>query len=296
MGDVVTISILCFIFGSIVGSFLGVCAFRIPMGKYEPIRREIPQVEIPVSILSPRRSFCPRCMRQLAWHQMIPIVSWFMLRGRCSSCEAKIPFRYCAIELTSAVFAVFCYLRFGLTPTALVAFIVVGALIVITFIDIDYMIIPDVITYPGTIVGIAIGLASSFLPTNTVFPLDPPFVSSVTASLLGIASGSGPLLAIWWFYLVVRKREGLGLGDVKLLALLGALFGYECALITIFIGSVLGSVVGLALIACKRHSVSSYLSFGPYLVVAAIIYIFNFADLIVHINHKSQESIWRVLQ
>lgn len=296
MYEITTISSLCFIFGAIIGSFLGVCAFRIPMGKYEPVRENIPLIETPLSINSPKRSFCPYCQKQLLWYHVIPLISWIALKGRCAFCKHRIPARYYIVELVTATFATLCYLRFGLTPTAAVAFMIVCALIVITYIDIDYMIIPDVITYPGTFLGVALGAASSYLPSNTLVPLDRPFVSSLSQSLAGILAGAGSLLAIWWLYLVIRKREGLGLGDVKLLAFLGAFFGSQCSLITIFLGSVLGSVCGLLMIALRRHAFASYLSFGPYLVVAAIVYLFDFANLINHLRDPSFQTIWRALQ
>jgi leader peptidase (prepilin peptidase)/N-methyltransferase len=288
-----TVIALCFVFGSIIGSFLAVCAFRIPMGKYEPVRADIPELDGPLSPLYPRRSFCPRCRQQLKWHHTIPIVSWILLRGRCAFCRTPIPFRYFAIEILAGCVAILCYLRFGVTPTAAFAFLVVCALIVLACIDIDYMILPDVITYPGTLLGVLLGAASSYLPLGGFLPLEHPFTSSLVESLLGIALGAGSLYAAWWLYLVVRKREGLGLGDIKLLAMLGAIFGHECALITIFIGSVLGSVVGLALIALRRHAFSNYISFGPYLIVAAIIYIFDFANLIHHLQVPEDPTIWR---
>lgn len=296
MQDTTSISLLCFIFGAIIGSFLGVCIFRIPMGKYEPVRDTIPLVQTPLSVLSPRRSFCPHCLHQLRWYHVIPVISWLLLKGRCGFCRTRIPFRYCVIELVTATFATLCYLRFGPTPTAAAAFITVCALIVITYIDIDYMIIPNLITYPATCMGLVLGIASSYLPANAIVPLEYPFVTSLGESLLGILFGAGTLFAIWWFYLVVRKREGLGLGDVKLLAFLGACFGYECSIITIFLGSILGSVLGLLLIVFKRHSFSNYLSFGPYLVVAAIMYIFDFANLVHHLRDSGYETVWRVFQ
>ena len=287
---------LCFTIGAIIGSFLGVCVYRIPMGKYEPVREDLPLASCPVSILSPRRSFCPRCMNQLCWYHTIPIFSWIALRGRCAFCQAPISLRYCTIELITGLFAVLCFLRFGSSPTAIAAFVVVSALIVITYIDLDYMIIPNVITYPGTLLGICLGLLSSYALIPGLLPLEHPFTSSLADSIIGITAGAGFLLAVWWLYLVVRKREGLGLGDIKLLAMLGALFGYRCALMTIFLGSVFGSIIGISLIVCKRHSFSNYLSFGPYLVVAALIHIFNLSDLVRYLLDPSFPSIWHCLK
>lgn len=290
------LAVLCFLVGAIIGSFLGVCIYRIPMGKYEPAREGIRELAYPVSILSPARSFCPQCEAQLAWHQNIPLVSWLLLRGRCASCRAAIPLRYPLVELLTGAFAVCCYLRFGISISALFAFAVMSALMVITFIDIDYMIIPDVITYPGTAIGLALGAAASLLPMRGVFPLQFPFAQSLSESLLGIALGAGTLYLVWWLYLVIRRREGLGLGDIKLLAMLGALFGYQCSLATIFVGSVCGSLVGLLLVALRRHSYSMHLSFGPYLAFAATLYIFNFGNLIQYLRGATGETIWRALQ
>jgi leader peptidase (prepilin peptidase)/N-methyltransferase len=295
MTEIIAVSILCFGLGTIIGSFLGACSYRIPMGKYEPAREGIRELSHPVSIISPARSFCPQCEAQLAWHHNIPIFSWCMLRGRCASCSAAIPVRYLVIELLTGFFAVCCYLRFGANLSAVVAFAIVSALIVITFIDFDYMIIPNVITYPGTAAGLSLGIASSLITAGNLLPLQQPFTQSLWESLLGILFGAGTLYVVWWFYLVLRKREGLGLGDIKLLAMLGAFFGYQCSLATIFIGSVLGSIVGLALIVLRRHRYSMHISFGPYLAFAAALYIFNFANLIQYLRGEISNTVWRAI-
>jgi len=296
MSEIISVSIICFALGAIIGSFLSVCIYRIPMGKYEPAREGIRELSYPVSIASPKRSFCPHCEAVILWHQNVPVISWLILRGKCASCQAPIPFRYLLLELLTGAFAVCCYLRFGYSPTALCAFIAVSALIVITFIDFDYMIIPDLVTYPGTALGLILGALSSLLPANSIVPLAPPFTQSLTESLLGIALGAGTLYLVWWLYLIIRRREGLGLGDIKLLAMLGALFGYQCAVATIFVGSVLGSVVGLTLIALRRHQYSMHLSFGPYLALAATLYIFNFANLVQYARGTTTQTIWKMLQ
>lgn len=296
MESVITITILSFIIGAIIGSFLGVCAFRLPMGIYEPVRDSVPQLGDKITITTPPRSFCPSCMRQLRWFHTVPVLSWLALRGRCAFCSKPISIRYPLVELITGAFAALCYLRFGMALTAAVAFVVVSALVVITLIDIDYMIIPNKITYPGAIFGFALGAASSFLPKNSILPLAYPFTQSLADSIIGVILGGGTLYALWWFYIVVRKREGLGLGDVKLLTMLGAIFGYECAVLTIFLGSVFGSLAGIIMLLGKRHSFSSYLSFGPYLALAAILYIFNFMDLYKHLSNPATSTIWRAFQ
>lgn len=295
MVEVIVFSILCFMLGASTGSFLGLCAYRIPMGVYEPVREGIPETEGPLSITTPVRSFCPACRHQLSWLHIVPLFSWLLLGGKCGFCRTKIPFRYFTIELITAVLCTLCYLRFGLSLTALGAFVVVSALILITYIDIDYMIIPDLITYPGVALGLLLGAASSYLPLHGVLPLDRPFIQSLTESALGIIVGGGLPYLVWWFYIVVRKREGLGLGDIKLLAALGALFGYECALVTIFIGSVIGSIVGIGMVLCRKMGFASYLSFGPYLVIGALLYIFDFGNLAMFLRGEAPTTMWRML-
>ena len=283
-------------FGACTGSFLGLCAYRLPMGRYEPVREGIPTTDTPLSVSRPARSFCPVCKHQLHFLHIIPILSWLALRGRCAYCKTRVPARYTVIEILSGVFATLSYLRFGLTPTALAIFVVVSALILIAVIDLDYMIIPNVINYPGAALGILIGVLSSFAPLDGIIPLDRPFVQSWLESLLGIIFGAGPLYLVWWLYLVIRQREGLGLGDIKLLIAIGALFGYECALLTIFLGSVLGSVVGVILILVKRMGFSTAIPFGPYLVTGTLVYLYDFADVITFLSGASASTIWRAFQ
>jgi len=296
MIDIVTISIWCFMFGACTGSFLGLCVYRLPMGKYEPVREGIPVTDTPLSVSKPARSFCPVCKHQLHFLHIIPIISWLVLRGRCGYCKARVPARYTIIEILSGLFATLSYLRFGLTPTALAIFIVVSALILITFIDLDYMIIPNVINYPGVALGVALGVVSSITSFGGILPLERPFVHSWLDSLLGIIFGAGPLYLVWWLYLVIRKREGLGLGDIKLLVAIGALFGYECALITIFIGSILGSIIGVVLLVVNRLGLGTAIPFGPYLVAGALVYLYNFADAVTFLSGTSASTVWRVLQ
>jgi leader peptidase (prepilin peptidase)/N-methyltransferase len=146
---------------------------------------------------------------------------------------------------------------------------------VITFIDIDYMIIPNVITYPGTIIGIALVLINQFSASAGTLLLAPPFAASAYESVMGLLAGPGVLLAIWWFYLKVRKRDGLGLGDVKLLAMVGALFGWEASWLTIFVGSLVGSIFGIIQVLGRRMGLSQPLPFGPYLVAGFLFFIFD---------------------
>lgn len=297
MTSIIAISLAVFVLGAIIGSFLNVCGFRMPMGIYEPTREGVPELGEEISITTPRRSFCPHCRSQLSWHHVIPILSWFFLRGRCTFCKTKISIRYPLVECITGVLAVACYLRFGLSLTAVMAFIVICSLIVITLIDLDYMIIPDKITYPGTAIGLTLGALSTVLPeTNGVLPLEHPFIGSIEESLFGILGGAGLLYAVWWLYLIIRKREGIGLGDIKLLAMIGALFGYRCSLAVIFVGSVFGSIISILIMIIQRRSMNVYIPFGPYLAGAAILFILNFASLVAYIVGTSSTTSWRMLQ
>jgi leader peptidase (prepilin peptidase)/N-methyltransferase len=292
MQTILLLTLLYFLFGAIIGSFLGVCAYRIPMGKYEPIHDGVKEIGRSLSLISPARSFCPQCEKQLEWWHTIPVVSWLLLRGRCAHCSARIPFRYLVIELLTGTMCAVNFLRFGPSITGLCAFAFICLFIVITYIDLDYMIIPDVITYPATFIGIAIGIANGYLSGSHGVLLEAPFVRNPFQSIGGLLMGPGLLIAVWWLYFKIRKREGLGLGDVKLLAVCGAAFGMECSWFTIFFGSVLGSVLGITMLLVRRSSLSSYIPFGPYLAVAAVAYILDVPTLIVRLINPSLPITW----
>ncbi len=301
--------IFTIILGLIIGSFLSVCIYRIPYGRQkgppdwgleeagqeggegapenvalaseenstpQTASQAHPQESAPqqpeereLSLTYPARSFCPSCQKQLCWYHNIPLLSWLFLRGKCAFCATSIPFRYPLVEFLSASTAALSLLAFGLTWTALFVFLFCAMLIVISFIDIDYYIIPDVISIPGTILGVLFAIVNEYTEI-----LGWPFAPGIVDSLLGVAFGGGVLFLIAEVYYRVRKREGLGLGDVKLLALTGAFFGLPGALYTMFIGSLLGSVLGLLLILVSGKRMTYQLPFGPYLALGTIIYIF----------------------
>lgn len=279
------------IFGAIIGSFLTVCIYRIPYGRPSgpPTFEEmngLPEAESEESaessletaelqeehlnIGNPPRSFCPKCRNKLLWWHNIPVASWTLLGGRCYFCKEKISFRYPLVELLSAALAVASVYNFGLTPTALLVFIYCAALVVISFIDIEYYIIPDVISLPGAALGIVVGILNHYFHLFAW-----PVPETVWGNLIGLGFGGGVLLLISELYLRIRKRVGLGLGDVKLLAMTGAFFGFQGAFSTMFFGSLLGSVIGISLMLFFRKGLSHHLPFGPYLALGTIIYIFS---------------------
>lgn len=270
------------LFGLIIGSFLTACVHRVPQSRLEgwldevesdkdkKKREELIAKGRGITISNPPRSFCPACNKKLVWWENIPLISWMILGGKCSGCKTKIPIRYPLIELLSFSSALLSLFHFGFSPTALVVFIFCAALIVITFIDYDYFIIPDVISIPGTFIGLGLAVANEYLGV-----FNPPVVPGIRDSLLGIVLGAGFLYAVATLYLWIRKQEGLGMGDVKLLAMVGATFGIECVAYTIFVGSLLGSIIGLAMIIFSGFKASHPIPFGPYLATATFLYLFT---------------------
>ena len=233
-----------FVLGSIIGSFLNVCIYRIPAG---------------LSIVSPPSS-CPNCGWQIRWFQNVPILSYLFLRGKCAGCGQQISLRYPLVEaLTGGLFVLVLY-SFGLSPATPVYWLFVAVLVVITFIDLDHQIIPDVISLPGIVVGF---LCSFFIPWV-------PWLDS----LLGILIGGGILFLIAWGYEFLTKREGMGGGDIKLLAMLGAFLGWKAIFPMVFLASLAGTVIGLPLMVLQKKDSKLALPFGPFLALAALVHLF----------------------
>ena len=206
------------------------------------------------------------CNQPIRFYDNIPVISYVLLRGRCRHC--KIPFspRYPLIELLSGLFALGVFLRWGMSPESLIYFGFIAALVVITFIDIDHYIIPDVISLPGIPVGV---IAAFFLPDMTV-----------KASILGLLLGGGILYAVAWTYELLAHKEGMGGGDIKLLAMIGAFVGWKGVLVTLFTGSIVGTLIGGAVMLYTRSSLKLKIPFGPFLAIGALAHIFFGNDLI----------------
>jgi len=248
-----------FVFGAVVGSFLNVCIVRLPKGE---------------SLISPP-SHCPHCEASIPFYDNIPLISYLVLTGCCRFCREKISPRYFVVELLMALFAVALWLRFGFGITFLVAFIFVAALIVVSFIDLDVRIVPDVISLPGIGVGL---LISAVIGLWSVAP--PPAIPNPLSSLFGILLGGGILLLVAWGYQFLTGREGMGGGDVKLLAMIGAFLGWPAVPVTLFFASLAGSLVGLVLIAKKGVGVKYALPFAPFLCMGAIFHLFFGEEII----------------
>lgn len=235
---------IVFLFGLCVGSFLNVCIHRIPESK---------------SIVYPG-SMCPRCGVKIQFYDNIPLLSYFFLKGRCRNCRTPISMRYPLIEILSGALAVSVLARYGLTAEAAVTFGFIAVLIVIAFIDIDHRIIPDVLSLPGIA---AFFLAATLLPSVTW-----------RDSLIGILAGGGSLFLVAWLYHLLTRKEGMGGGDIKLLAMIGAMIGWKGVLFTIFVSSATGTVVGLVVMMIKRQNMKLAIPFGPFLALGAVVYLF----------------------
>jgi len=239
------INIAVIIFGLIIGSFLNVVVVRLPQGK---------------SLVRPR-SACPSCEKNIAWHDNIPVLSFLILRGRCRFCKTQISIRYPVIELLTALLFLAAKVRFGLSPLLIIRdWPFISILVAITFIDLEHRIIPDRLSLGG----LALGLLTAWLV--------PGF--GLIKGLLGAAAGFGVFFVFAWLYEKLSKKSGLGGGDIKLLAMLGAFVGPVGIFFIILISSVLGSFVGItwALASGKKGVMSVSIPYGPFLVVGALYY------------------------
>jgi len=232
-----------FAFGTIVGSFLNVCIHRIPQGK---------------SIVAPS-SHCPCCQTPIRFYDNIPLVSFIILRGRCRGCQTPISFRYPLVEFLMGLFSLILLLRYGISTLYLIYLAFFASLMLVSFIDLPHRIIPDVISLPGIVIGLVISL------------LHPQM--SIKDSLIGVLLGGGSLYVVASVYHVVTKREGMGGGDVKLLAMIGAFIGWKGVLFTILCSSFIGSVVGVTLMLWSSADSKYAVPFGPFLSLGAIIYV-----------------------
>lgn len=230
--------------GLIVGSYLNVVIFRLP-------RR--------ISTVMPR-SRCPACGAAIRPWDNVPLVSYLLLGGRCRSCGARISWRYPAIEAATGLLFLACFLRFGASIEALAAAVFAAAMIVLAAIDLEHYILPDRITLPGIVVGLAI---QPWMPHGDLL-----------AAAIGTAVGGGVLLAVAAGWYLLRKQEGMGLGDVKMLAMVGAFLGWKGVLVTLFFAALGGAVTGLALIAFGLGRLQTRLPFGAFLAAAALVSLF----------------------
>lgn len=234
-----------FVFGAILGSFANVIILRLPQGK---------------SIVHPR-SQCMSCGKPIRWYDNIPILSWFLLRGKCRSCHATFSFRYPLVEILMALsFAVAPHF-IGWNWFLLEALIFLFGLITVSFIDIDHFILPDVFTLSGIGVGL---LGAAINPERSFFD-----------AFLGFFLGGGFLWAVAYLYFIFRKEEGMGGGDIKLMAWIGAVIGWKAVFFVIVCSSLVGTLGGLWTALQQKKGLKTIIPFGPYLALSAVIYLFG---------------------
>ncbi|HYX26838.1 MAG TPA: prepilin peptidase [Thermoanaerobaculia bacterium] len=246
------LSVYAALLGLIVGSYLNVVIYRLPLG---------------ISTVLPR-SRCPACGAAIRARDNVPVLSFLLLRGRCQACGARISRRYPLVEgATGLLFLASC-LRFGISWEAVAGALFCALMVVLALIDLDHMILPDVLTWPGIAVGILLQPLLSWARLG-----DGPW-RALAGGALGAAVGAGILLAVWAGWYLLRHEEGMGLGDVKMLAAIGAFLGWQGVLVSLFFGALSGAVVGLALMAWRGGDLKSKLPFGTFLAMGGLIALF----------------------
>ncbi len=244
------LAVFSFILGLVTGSFLNVCIYRIPLKR---------------SIVAPS-SACPHCGRALRFYDNIPFFSFLFLRGKCRYCKHPISWRYPLVECLSGFLSLFLYIKYGANYQYIVYLFFTLSLVVVTFIDLEHKIIPDVISLPGILLGIAV----SFLPGNVSW-LD---------SLIGAVAGGGILFLVAVGYERITGRDGMGGGDVKLLAMIGAWMGWKPLPLVLLISSFSGAIIGMFFILLSGKGYRFQIPFGPFLSFGAVLCLF-FGDAIL---------------
>ena len=245
---------LAFILGGIWGSFCNVCIYRLPLEK---------------NIIK-GRSFCTSCEKQINWYDNIPILSFIFLKGKCRCCKSKINLQYFLVELVSAISFVLIYYFYGVSITTLLLIILTIFFIIIFFIDLKHYIIPNELTFPLML----IGFIKSFDP-NLNQSLFPNYINS----LIGGFFGYSIIWSIIFFYKTLRKKEGMGLGDAKLIAVVGFWFGWFSIPFTIFISSMVALIFSIPSLINKTKDMSTQIPFGPFIIIGCLIYV-TFANQI----------------
>jgi leader peptidase (prepilin peptidase)/N-methyltransferase len=256
------------IVGLCVGSFLNVVIHRLPKmldrgwrAQCAELSGEPPPELPPYNLITPR-SECPACGHRIAAFENIPVLSFLFLRGRCAACAAPISARYPFIELLTGALTIAAVLRFGVTPTAAAACLLIWSLIALTFIDFDTQLLPDSITLPLLWSGLLANVAG-FVPGV-----------SLRDAVVGAIAGYVALWTIYWLFKLVRGKEGMGYGDFKLLAALGAWLGWQMLPLIVLLSSFVGAIIGIGLVVFRGRDHQIPLAFGPYLAIAGVIALF----------------------
>lgn len=262
MSPLAVLALFAAAFGLIVGSYLNVVIHRLPLGQ---------------STVRPR-SRCPQCGNPIAWFDNIPVLSYLGLRGRCRHCRTAISARYPLVEAATAVLFVACLVSFGPTLAAVAGMVLSALLVALALIDFDHMFLPDVLTFPGIALGIAFQLAIGGIGGFAGLGAWGGKGIGWKGALFGAALGAGILLAIRGLYLLLRGVDAMGLGDVKMLAMIGAFLGWKGVLVTLFSASFVGAAAGLILIVRSRQGMRAgmkiQLPFGVFLSLGGLIALF----------------------
>jgi leader peptidase (prepilin peptidase)/N-methyltransferase len=262
-------------FGLCIGSFLNVVIHRLPrMMEREwaeqcaELRGEaVPAPAEALNLVAPR-SRCPSCGHRITALENIPLVSWLALRGRCSACKTRISARYPLVELLAGLAAAACAWRFGFGWAGVGAMVLVWALIALTFIDFDTQLLPDSITLPLLWLGLLVNIPGTFV--------------DLRSAVIGAAAGYLVLWSVYWAFRLATGKEGMGFGDFKLLAAIGAWTGWQMLPLVVLSSSMIGAVVGIALIVLARHGRNVPIPFGPYLAAAGVVALFWGPQLTEH--------------
>jgi leader peptidase (prepilin peptidase)/N-methyltransferase len=252
--------------GLCVGSFLNVLIHRLPRMMEAQWRSECAELNgVPLEAVAPYNlvkpdSACPSCGTPIRAWQNVPVVSWLALRGKCAACKAPISFRYPAVELLTGVLSVGVALRFGYSPALAAGLLFMWALVALTFIDIDTQLLPDDITLPLVWFGLVANLFGTFV--------------DLRSAVIGAVAGYMVLWLVYWGFRLIARKEGMGYGDFKLLAAIGAWTGWQVLPFVIVISAGIGAVIGTAMLVLSRRGMDTKIPFGPYLALGGIAALF----------------------
>lgn len=259
-------SMVAGLMGLVVGSFLNVVIHRLPkmmerdwMCQCAELRgEEIPEAET-LTLATPR-SRCPHCGHQITALENIPVISWLMLGGKCSACKAPISIRYPIVEAVTGLLSAYAAWHFGFGLTAVGAILFIWAMVALTGIDFDTQLLPDSITLPLLWLGLLLNLSASF--------------TSLSSAVIGAIAGYLSLWSVYWGFKLATGKEGMGFGDFKLLAAIGAWLGWQMLPLTILLSSLVGAIVGIGLIVLAKRGRNVPIPFGPYLAAAGLLALF----------------------
>jgi leader peptidase (prepilin peptidase) / N-methyltransferase len=266
MPDPTFLTLVALMVGLCAGSFVNVVIHRLPKmlergwaAQCAELRGDAPEAAPAYNLVVPR-SACPACGHRITALENIPVVSWVALRGRCSACRAAIPLRYPIVEALGGLLAAYAIWRFGLTPRGVGACLLLWALLALTVIDLDTQMLPDDLTLPLLWIGLLFNLGGVF--------------AALPDAVIGAVAGYLSLWTIYWLFKLIRGKEGMGYGDFKLLAALGAWLGWQLLPLIVLLSSVVGATIGIALIVFKGRDHEIPMPFGPYLAIAGAIALF----------------------